>query len=37
MNKDPLLGLGKKLKLHILLPVIYVSILVIGLLIKYTA
>ena len=34
MKKDPLRGLGKRLRLHILVPVIYAVILVVAMVIK---
>lgn len=35
MKKNPLQGFGKRLKLHILLPLAYATILITGLIIKY--
>lgn len=35
MKKNPLQGLGKRLKLHILLPVIYIVTLTVALIFKY--
>jgi hypothetical protein len=34
MKADPLQGLGKKLRLHILIPVIYFGSLIVALVIK---